>query len=71
MNAMEFQASVVDGKIELPEECRDQIHGRVRVIILTEEHPKSGRDRVRELIENPISVKEFTPFRRSEIYNGR
>lgn len=70
MNAMEFHTTVIDGKIEVPEEYRDQIRGKVRVIIFTEDQPRGGHDKVRELIDNPLHVEEFTPFSRAEIYGG-
>jgi hypothetical protein len=34
MIAVEFEAEVTDGIIEIPEPHRDQIHGAVRVILL-------------------------------------
>ena len=67
MYAVEFQAIVRDGIIEIPEEYREQLNGHIRVILLTEEKD-SQPNFIAQLLEHPRKVKDFTPLTREEIY---
>lgn len=69
MYAVEFQAKVKeDGSIDIPEAYRPQVHGVVRVIILTNA-PTTKPSIIRQLLNNPRRVDNFTPFKRDEIYD--
>ena len=67
MQAIEFQARIKDGLIEIPERYREQLGEPVRVILLTEEKV-AGRNIIDRLLDNPIPVKGFEPLARNEIY---
>lgn len=43
MQAVEFQARVINGKIEVPEAFRDQFHGDVNVILFADGAPQDAR----------------------------
>ncbi|GAB4207749.1 MAG: hypothetical protein OHK0022_36360 [Roseiflexaceae bacterium] len=69
MLAFEFHAYInEDGTITIPEPYRSQLHGTVRVIILTEQ-PASKPSIIRQLLANPRRVEDATPFKRDELYN--
>lgn len=67
MIAVEFQARVTDGTIEIPDQYRDQIQGEVRVIILQTDAPKKSKI-IERLVHNPIIDPNFQPLTREEIY---
>ena len=70
MFAIEFQARVKDGVIEIPAEYCDQLTESVRVIILTQERAqKTGI--IARLIAHPIDDPTFVPLTRDEIYQDR
>jgi hypothetical protein len=70
MYAVEFQAHVKDdGSLDIPEAYRPQIHGTVRVIILTHTPPNPKPSIIRQLLANPRRVDTFTPFTRDELYD--
>ena len=69
MYAVEFQTKVKeDGSIDIPAAYRPQVHGTIRVIILTDT-PPAKPSIIRELLNNPRRVANFTPFKRDEIYD--
>jgi hypothetical protein len=70
MFAIEFQAQVKDGVIEIPEEYRDQLTESVRVIILTPER-LAGPGIIARLLAHPIQDSTFAPMTRDEIYQDR
>lgn len=80
MYAVEFQANITDGIIEVPETYRHQLAGAVRVIILTDQ-PASGSvtggvthsepDMIAQLLAHPRKVAHFTPLKRDEIYERK
>lgn len=70
MFAIEFQAQIKNGVIEIPVAYRDQLADSVRVIILTPERPQTTGMLVR-LLETPIDDPTFVPLTRDEIYDGR
>jgi hypothetical protein len=66
MYAVEFQTKVKDdGSIDIPAAGRPQVHGTVRVIILTGASPAKPSI-IRGLLNNPRRVANFTPFKRDE-----
>lgn len=69
MYAIEFQAKLKNGSIEIPEEYKDKIFGTVRVIVLSQEESSAKKtDMIERLLKHPIEVASFTPFDREEIY---
>jgi hypothetical protein len=69
MYAVEFQAQVKDdGSIDIPAVYRPQVHGRVRVIILTDP-PTTTPSIIRHLLNNPRRVAPFAPLTRDELYD--
>jgi len=68
MIAIEFQARIKDGTIEVPIEFREQLSGTVRVIILRTEPQKTSKI-IERLLKHPIQDPTFTPLRRDEVYN--
>jgi hypothetical protein len=67
MYAVEFQAQIKNGTIEIPEVYRDRFKERVRVILLAEEASPSG-DLIDQLLQHPLKVAGFTPLSREELY---
>jgi len=68
MLAVEFQATVKDGVIEIPPEYRDQIRGRVRVILLTDEARALKANMIDVLLARPVEVQDFRPLTREEAH---
>ena len=69
MYAVEFQATVKNGSIEIPEEYKTRFKERVRVILLSEEE-NTATNFIDYLLQHPISIAGFTPLTREEIYEG-
>ena len=67
MYAVEFQAKVKNGSIEIPEEYRTRFKERVRVILLAEEGNTSV-DFIDHLLQQPRHVAGFRPLSREELY---
>ena len=67
MYAIEFQAKVKNGVIEIPPEYRDKLKEMVRVIILAEEKEKTA-NLIDQLLQSPLHHKGFQPLSRDEIY---
>lgn len=70
MFAIEFQAKIKNGVIEIPAEYQQQINQeRVKVILLAD---RSQADRsqslIGQLLASPLKVDGFTPLQREEIY---
>jgi len=70
MFAIEFQATVKEGKIEIPRQYLRKITNRVRVILLVEKAPKATTNLIDQLLAHPVQVKGFQPLSREEIYAG-
>ena len=70
MSVIEFQTYIAQGTIEVPPQYLDQVKGRARVIILTEDADDDG-DMVEYLLDHPYQVKDFKPLTRDEIYERR
>lgn len=69
MYAVEFQAKVKDGVIEIPEVYRDRFKERVRVILLAEKEGVSVNF-IDQLLQHPVKVAGFKPLTREEM-DGR
>jgi hypothetical protein len=67
MYAVEFQAKVKNGTIEIPSQYRDKLKEVVRVIVLAEMEEKTN-NLIDQLLETPFRIKGFQPFSRDEIY---
>lgn len=68
MYAIEFQTIVKDGKIEIPAEYQQQFNTMVKVILLVDDAPSNSINLIDQLLHTPLSVKEFRPLSRGDIY---
>jgi hypothetical protein len=69
LNAVEFQAIVKNGMIEIPREYRKRLSQRVRVIVLAEEERKAQpASLIDDLLLNPIKIEGFRPLTRDEAH---
>ncbi len=71
MQAVEFQATVKNGMIEIPRKFRQGLTQQVRVIVLAEERPSQSFNLIDELMQNPLAIEGFEPLTRDEIYARR
>src|SRR5215475_9516813 len=67
MYAVEFQAKIKNGTIEIPEVYRHRFKERVRVILLTEEESTTV-NLIDQFLQHPLKVAGFKPFTRDQIY---
>ena len=67
MYAVEFQAKIKDGTIEIPEAYRHWFKEHVRVILLAEEGSTTV-NLIDQLLQHPLKVAGFKPFARDEMY---
>ena len=67
MYAIEFNAKIKDGTIDIPEEYRDQFKTSVRVILMAEESIEKS-NYIAQLLKKPIKVVGFEPMAREEIH---
>jgi hypothetical protein len=67
MYAVEFQAKIKEGTIEIPEIYRNRFKERVRVILLAEE-ASTTETFIDQLLQHPLKVSGFTPLTREEMY---
>jgi hypothetical protein len=67
MYAVEFQAKIKDGTIEIPEIYRNRFKERVRVILLAEGE-STAETFIDKLLQNPLKVAGFKPIAREAIY---
>lgn len=68
MFAIEFQATVKDGVIEIPREYLKHLARRVKVILLVEEPPRNSVNFIDHLLAHPVQIQDFRPLSREEIY---
>ena len=70
MFAVEFQANIQNGFIEIPEQYKSQFvtQNSIKVILLKPEENAPVEDLIEQLLKNPIQVEEFQPLKRNEIY---
>jgi len=67
MYAVEFQAQIKNGTIELPEAYRIHFKERGRVILLAEDE-SSTMTLIDQLLQHPLKVPGFKPLTREEMY---
>lgn len=67
MSVIEFQAYIDQGTIEVPTQYLDQVKGRARIVILTDDADDED-DMIEYLLEHPYQVKDFKPLTREEVY---
>ena len=68
MIAVQFQATVKDGVIEIPAEYRQELKDRVHVIVLSEETIRAHGNLIDQLLDSPIRVSGFHPLTRDEAH---
>ncbi|NNJ13474.1 hypothetical protein EKD04_024420 [Chloroflexales bacterium ZM16-3] len=68
MSQIEFETMIDKGAITVPSEYRGRIHGRVRVIIITDDGD-DDIDMIEYLMQHPLNVADATPLTRDEIYD--
>ena len=68
MYAVEFEATVRNGLIEVPAELRKTLSERVRVILLVREPRKRRRNVIEHLMDHPLHLPNPRPLTREEIY---
>ena len=71
MQAVEFQAIVKNGMIEIPREYRKSLSRRVRVIVLAEESQELHTNLIDDLLEHPLKIQGFQPLTRDETHARR
>jgi len=67
MYAVEFQAQIKNGTIEIPEAYRSRFKEHVRVILLAEEDSPTVT-LIDQLLQYPVKVPRFKPLTREEMY---
>ena len=68
MNAIEFQATIKNGIIEIPREYLEDLADRVRGILLVGEAPASTANLIDQLLAQPVRMKGFRPLTREEVH---
>jgi hypothetical protein len=69
MYAIEFKTRIKNGVIEIPEKFRRNLKDNVKVILLTEYMSDTSSDIIEELLESPLKITGFKPYKREEIYD--
>ena len=72
MSTIEFQATVKNGVIEIPDQYQQEFEAMEVVEVFVkkaEKQKKKISGFLKELIENPIEIKNFKPLTRDEIYD--
>ncbi|MEH2416637.1 hypothetical protein [Nostoc sp.] len=69
LNAVEFQAKIQNGLIQIPDEYKQELRegDDIKVIVLVKKKYSKKRDIIDELTENPVQVDGV--LSREEIYN--
>jgi hypothetical protein len=67
MYAVEFQATIKDGTIEIPGVYRHRFKERARVILLAEAESTTV-NLIDQLLQYPLKMAGFKPFARDEMY---
>jgi plasmid replication initiation protein len=68
LNAVEFQAKIQNGLIQIPDEYKHELSegDDIKVIVLVKKKSSRQRDLIDELTEKPVQVDGF--LSREEIY---
>ena len=69
MYAVQFQTQITDGIIKIPEKYKKKVKRYAKVILITEEIAEKSSDIIDELLECPLQLSDFKPFKREEIYD--
>lgn len=72
MSTVEFQTTVKNGVIEIPDQYQQEVEAMEVVEVFVkkaEKQKKKISGFLKELIENPIEIKNFKPLTRDEIYD--
>ena len=70
MYAVEFQAMIQNGTIQVPYQYQQRFKKPVRVILLTEQEEESApTNYIEELMKHPLHIPDFEPLSREEIYD--
>jgi len=67
MSAVEFDAHITNGTIEIPPSHRAELAGPVHVIVWPQSVPASGT-KIDELLTRPLNVPGFRPLTRDEAH---
>ena len=68
MQAIEFQATIQDGMIKIPEHYRVTAAKHAKVIVLMDEMPEQA-GLLAQLLRKPLVRPDFTPLTREEVYD--
>ena len=73
MSEVKFETTVENGTIIIPMKFRNEISGKIEVIIKPKQNEEQDEpyDILTELMENPIKDPNFIPFKRDEIYDRK
>ena len=72
MSTIKFQATVKNGLIEIPDQYQQEVEAMEVIEVVVKKAEKQNKKIsgfLKELIENPIEVKDFKPLTRDEIYD--
>lgn len=67
MEAIEFDAVVKDGAIDIPLQYQAQVVGNVHVVVRPSHVPPSS-SLIRDLLARPLDIPGLRPMSRDEIY---
>lgn len=67
MIAVEFDAQIKNGTIEIPPAHRNELVGSVHVIVLPQSR-NADCNMIDRLLANPLKVPGFVPLTRDEVY---
>ena len=71
---VKFETEIDNGTIMIPEEFRQQLKDKIKVIVSVKERETAENepyDIISELMKNPIQDPNFVPFEREEIYDRK
>ena len=68
MDIIQFQTTIKDDVIEIPEKFHGKIKNRVRVIVVPENKKSRRRNLIDRLLAHPVRAKDFQPLSREDIY---
>ncbi len=69
MITVEFQTTIENGIIKIPEQYQEQLKQLNLVkVTLEQETAEQTENYLQYLLKNPLTIKELTPMKREEIY---
>ncbi|MGK7902317.1 MAG: hypothetical protein AB4352_13055 [Hormoscilla sp.] len=70
MLAIEFQATIKNGFIKIPDEYQQQFERQKSVkVILMKEETLPTQDLIGQLLSTPLEIENFFPLKREDIYD--